>query len=169
MQTIMIFSKVSFELIFPICINQLLAVGLQIEFKSLQLVAATPPLAFTLLFKHYLKQRFSNDFEYYLPRHEEITRAMLYSDQADMAERKLETRYDHPVLDANLFTPLVHAKDMPVLHRLLKGKNKEMNLARETETISVSTKSMREDDASGVHLTPVDEVTGIIQYLLRLS
>ena len=155
--------------IFPISINQLLAVGLQIEFKSLQLVAATPPLAFTLLFKHYLKRRFSNDFEYYLPRHEEIARAMVYSDQADMAERKLEIRYDQPALDANLFTPLVHAKDMPVLHRLLKGKRKEMDRARETETISVSTKSMRDDDTFGVHLTPVDEVTGIIQYHLHCS
>jgi hypothetical protein len=132
---------------------------LQNEFKSLQLVAAIPPLAFTLLFKLYLNQRFANDFQYYFPRHDEITRAIEYSEEADMAGRKLENRYDHPALNADLFTPLVHAKDMPVLHRLLKGKHREMDLTHETEQTSVSTKSMRFDD--GVNLIPVHEVSSI--------
>ena len=129
---------------------------MQVEFKSLQLVAATPPLAFTLLFKHYLNQRFANDFQYYLPRYEETTRAMEYSEEADMAGRKLEIRYDHPALNADLFTPLVHAKDMPSLHRLLKGKHKEMDLTREIEG---TTESMRIDD--GVHVIPVHDVSSI--------
>jgi hypothetical protein len=134
---------------------------LQIEFKSLQLVAAIPPLAFTLLFKHYLNQRFANDFQYYLPRHEEITRAMVYSEEVDMAGRKLEIRYDNPALNADLFTPLVHAKDMPLLHRFLKGKHKETKFTRGVEETPVSAKAMRVDHTlgSGINLIPIHEVS----------
>ena len=80
---------------------------------------------------------------------------MEYSEEADMAGRKLDIRYDHPALNADLFTPLVHAKDMPPLHRLLKGKHKEMNLTREIER---TTESMRID---GVHVIPVHDVSSI--------
>jgi len=85
-----------------------------------------------------------------------------------MAGRKLEIRYDHPALNTDLFTPLFLAKDMPALHRLLKGKHKEMVLARDIGVTSVSTASMTVDDPLdfGVHLIPVQEVSG--QYLLHL-
>jgi hypothetical protein len=67
-------------------------------------VAAIPPFAFALLFKLYLNQRFANVIQYYLPRHEEDSRTVKYSEEADIAGHKLD-----------------HVKDMPVLHRLLKG------------------------------------------------
>lgn len=77
---------------------------------------------------------------------------MIYSDQADIAGRKLEIRYDHPALSADLFTPLVHAKDLPVLYRLLKVKHRGMDLSRE------AAKTIRVDNVLGVGLTPVQEV-----------
>jgi len=87
---------------------------------------------------------------------------MEHSEETDMAGRKLEIRYDHPALNTDLFTPLFHAKDMPSLHRLLKGKHKEMDLARDIEVTTV-------DDplGTGVQLIPIHEVSG--HYLLHLT
>src|SRR6266540_3499365 len=128
----------------------MLAIGLQLEFKSLQLLIAGPPPILTLLYKYYLNTRFANDFHYFLPQHDELTRAVVHSEEVDMVERKLEVRYGHPALQNELTTPMIHAKAMDYLQGL-KGKFRQADLSRDIEKRSVSTTANKIED---VPITP---------------
>ncbi|KAF8967961.1 hypothetical protein BDZ97DRAFT_1916530 [Flammula alnicola] len=135
-------------------------IGLQVQFKTLQFLATIPPLPFMLLFKHYINKKFANDFQYYIPRHEELSRSIVHSEDADIAGNKLEQRYAHPALQAELFTPMVHTRMLPVLRRIYKGK---ISGGEAFLTRGISKKSGKETDVKteevieGVALTPINE------------
>jgi len=135
----------------------MLAIGLQFEFKSLQLLTAVPPPILTLLYKHYLNTRFANDFQYFLPQHDELSRAVIHSEEADMVGRKLEVRYDNPALENELITPMIHAKTVDYLQRILKGKIRQADLAHDIEKRSASTAD-KIGDVLGVTITPIHDV-----------
>lgn len=136
----------------------MLAIGLQIEFKSLQLLAAVPPPILTLLYKHYLNTRFANDFQYFLPQHDELSRAIVHSEEADMVGRRLEIRYNYPGLENELITPMIHVKVMDYLQRILKGKVRQVDLSRDIEKRSASTTADKIGDVLGVTITPIHDV-----------
>lgn len=136
------------------------AIGLQDQFKSLQLIASLPPLLFLLLFKYYLNRRFANDFQYYLPRHEDLSRAIVHTEESDVGDNKLEQRYCHPALKAELYTPMIHSRALPLLRRLYKGKSNEEErvLTRGISKKSESVRINNEKAVEGVVFSLVPEV-----------
>ncbi|KAF8161274.1 hypothetical protein B0H34DRAFT_840346 [Crassisporium funariophilum] len=141
----------------------ILTIGFQIHFKSVQCLAAIPPFLATLLFKIYLKRRFTQDFQYFLPRYEELSRAIVHSEDPDTAGNKLETRYRHPMLNVEVYTPMVHAQDMPLLRRIYKRKNgQHEDLTRGIGTDHRKGKIMEkngkdEDVMEGIEFNPISE------------
>ncbi|KAH9485088.1 hypothetical protein JR316_0001995 [Psilocybe cubensis] len=109
---------------FKTIIENLDTIGLQNQFKSLQLVASIPPLVILLLFKFYLNRKFANNFQYHLPEHQEFSRAVARSQQSSTSYN-LEDRYCHPALKAVLFTPMIHSHALPILRRHYEGKGNE--------------------------------------------
>lgn len=48
--------------------------------------------------------------------------AKVHSERADARGNRLEKRFGHPALHADLFTPMLHAKMMPLLSQVYRGK-----------------------------------------------
>ncbi|GLB37747.1 putative cytosolic domain of 10TM putative phosphate transporter [Lyophyllum shimeji] len=99
-----------------------LTVGLQYKFRSLQWLCTIPPLVIIIIFKIFLHFKFDKEFRYYIPSEEELRHAKVHSERADHRGHRLENRFGHPALHEKLFTPLVHAKMMPLLAEVYKGK-----------------------------------------------
>lgn len=141
------------------------AIGLQDQFRSLQLIASIPPLVFLLLFKCYLNRRFANNFQYYLPEHQELSRAIIHSQESDAGHNKLEQRYCHPALKAKLLTPMIHSRALPLVRRLYKGKGNEEEKIL-TRGIGKKSQSVNNDEAvEGVAFTLAPEVRFLVSNL----
>lgn len=102
--------------------NMRLAIGLQHSFKSLTWIATLPPILFVLLFKIYLDRTFGKEFRYYIVNEQDLRDVKLHSERADNKGNKLEKRFGHPALHAELFTPMLHAKMMPLLRQVYHGR-----------------------------------------------
>ena len=61
-------------------------------------------------------------FQYFSPNEEELRQAQVHSERADHKGHKLEKRFGHPALHTDLFTPMLHAKMMPLLSQVYSGK-----------------------------------------------
>ncbi|KIJ65940.1 hypothetical protein HYDPIDRAFT_87248 [Hydnomerulius pinastri MD-312] len=99
-----------------------LTIGLQYGFKSFMWVTTVPPILFILIFKIWLDKTFHNKFQHYIPTESELREAKVHSSRADASGNRLEKRFGHPALHAELFTPMLHAKMMPLLADVYKGK-----------------------------------------------
>jgi hypothetical protein len=99
-----------------------LAIGLQYTFRSLQWLSTVPPILFVVAFKIYINRVFLPNFQFYMPTEEEIRLARVHSERADNRSNRLEKRFWHPALIAELFTPMLHAKMMPLLSQVYHGK-----------------------------------------------
>ncbi|KAL0570955.1 hypothetical protein V5O48_011012 [Marasmius crinis-equi] len=113
------------RLLFCVIIMQalmILTIGLQYGFKSLQWIATIPPIFIVAIFKIYINRAFVSKFRYYVPNEEELRLAKVHSERADHKGNRLEKRFGHPALHAELFTPMLHAKMMPLLSQVYKGK-----------------------------------------------
>ncbi|KAJ3514492.1 hypothetical protein NLJ89_g2352 [Agrocybe chaxingu] len=141
-------------------VMMIFTIGLQDQFETLQFLAAIPPFPATLLFKYYITKRFADDFQYFTPRHEDLTRAIIHSEDSDQGGNKLEQRYTHPCLQTELFCPMVHAKALPLLRQMYKGKFKH---DQRILTRSVEQKFRKREDVDseevleGITFAPVDE------------
>ncbi|KAF4563229.1 hypothetical protein EYR40_007061 [Pleurotus pulmonarius] len=100
----------------------ILTIGLQYEFKSLQWLSSCPPILFLLAFKIYINRTFDRTFRYYHPTEDELRLAKVHSERADHKGNRLEKRFGHPALHTDLFTPMLHAKMMPLLGEVYNGK-----------------------------------------------
>jgi calcium permeable stress-gated cation channel len=98
------------------------AIGLQYQFRSLQWLATIPPVLFVLGFKVFCSVHFDRPFRYYFPTEEELRVAKVHSERADVKGHRLEKRFGHPALSAELFTPMLHARMMPLLSQVYRGK-----------------------------------------------
>ncbi|KIK67510.1 hypothetical protein GYMLUDRAFT_37654 [Collybiopsis luxurians FD-317 M1] len=99
-----------------------LTIGLQYGFKTLYWISTIPPIFIIAFFKVYLSRTFSNQFRYYTPTDDELRAAKVHSERADHKGNRLERRFGHPSLHAELFTPMLHAKMMPLLSQVYSGK-----------------------------------------------
>ncbi|CCM03927.1 uncharacterized protein FIBRA_06079 [Fibroporia radiculosa] len=99
-----------------------LTIGLQYTFKSLYWLSTIPPIIFVFVFKIYLNRKFLHAFRYYIPTEEELREASVHSQRADTVGNKLEKRFGHPALNAELFTPMVHANMTHLLQEVFQGK-----------------------------------------------
>lgn len=121
MQALMVLSACS---IIPhrILLTQNLAIGLQYKFKSLQWLATVPPLVIVIFFKIFVNIKFDKDFKYHVPNEQDLKEAKIHSERADHKGHRLANRFGHPALHSKLFTPMLHAKMMPLLAEVYKGK-----------------------------------------------
>ncbi|KAH9944775.1 DUF221-domain-containing protein [Amylocystis lapponica] len=99
-----------------------LTIGLQYGFKSLFWLTTIPPIIFVFIFKIYLNRKFQAAFQYYIPSDEELRLAHVHSKRSDNVGNKLEKRFGHPALHAELFTPMVHAHMTHLLSEVFTGK-----------------------------------------------
>lgn len=100
----------------------LIAIGLQYSFQTLQWLSTIPPILIVIAFKVYITRKFDNQFRYYIPSEDEIRLAQVHSERADSRQNRLEKRFGHPSLHTELFTPMLHAKMMPLLSQVYQGK-----------------------------------------------
>ncbi|KAG1760603.1 hypothetical protein EDD22DRAFT_1043847 [Suillus occidentalis] len=99
-----------------------LTIGLQYGFKSFMWLTTVPPILFIVMFKFQLDRTFYQNFLYYKPSETELREAKVHSSRSDVSGRGLEKRFGHPALHADLFTPMLHARMMPLLGDVYKGK-----------------------------------------------
>ncbi|KAL4071291.1 hypothetical protein V8B97DRAFT_2044343 [Scleroderma yunnanense] len=99
-----------------------LTIGLQYGFKSFFWLSTVPPILFVIAFKVWLDKTFYYKFLFYTPTEDELRQAKVHSSRADATGHRLERRFGHPALHADLFTPMLHAKMMPLLRDVYKGK-----------------------------------------------
>lgn len=99
-----------------------LTIGLQYGFKSFFWLSTVPPILFVIAFKVWIDKTFYRQFLYHIPTQDELREAKVHSSRADTRDHRLETRFGHPALRADLFTPMLHAKMMPLLRDVYKGK-----------------------------------------------
>lgn len=102
-----------------------IAIGLQYRFHSLQWLSTVPPLIIVIVFKMFIKIKFARQFDFYIPTQEELQNTHVHSKAADARGHRLEHRFGHPALHQELFTPMLHAKTMPLLAEVYKGKIRE--------------------------------------------
>jgi hypothetical protein len=99
-----------------------LTIGLQLGFKTFYWVATLPPIVLVLVFKAFIDRRFLNSFKYHIPSQDEIAQAKVHSQRSDANRNRLEKRFGHPALNAELFTPMVHANMAHLLPQVYSGK-----------------------------------------------
>ncbi|KAJ7782689.1 hypothetical protein B0H16DRAFT_464722 [Mycena metata] len=113
------------RLLFTVVLMQLvltLTIGLQYGWKSFTWVATLPPILIIAGFKIYIDRVFATAFTYYIPSAAELDAAKIHSERADARANKLEKRFGHPALHADLFTPMLHASMMGLLGQVYQGK-----------------------------------------------
>jgi calcium permeable stress-gated cation channel len=96
--------------------------GLQYGWKSFAWIAGIPPFIIVILFKVYINRVFARPFRYYVPTEHELRNAQVHSQRGDIKGNRLEKRFGHPALHAELFTPMLHANMMPLLAQVYSGR-----------------------------------------------
>lgn len=102
--------------------NAFVATGLAMGWESYYWAACIPPLFAVLICKVWWDRIFHPRFTYYIPRDKEMAEAIVHSQSADNQGNRLEKRFGHPALHADLFTPMLHAKMMPLLAQVYHGR-----------------------------------------------
>jgi len=99
-----------------------------------------------------------HQFRYYVPSDQELARATVYSERVDNKSNKLERRFGHPALQADLFTPMLHKKMMPLLAEVYHGR-----LANDTAKLEEygGQKMQAQVAPGGVKIAAIDEVYDI--------
>ncbi|KAF4620776.1 hypothetical protein D9613_000857 [Agrocybe pediades] len=100
----------------------LLTIGLRYEFSSFIWTSLLPPIIMVICFKLYINRTYVPYFHYFMPTEEEINIAKVHSERADAKANRLEKRFGHPALHAELFTPMLHKEMMPLLSQVYQGK-----------------------------------------------
>jgi len=65
---------------------------------------------------------FARPFRYYVPTEAELRNAQVHSQRGDVKRHRLEKRFGHPALHAELFTPMLHANMTPLLAQVYSGR-----------------------------------------------
>ncbi|KAK7676754.1 hypothetical protein QCA50_020277 [Cerrena zonata] len=99
-----------------------LTILLQLGFDSLNWIATLPPIVILVIFKLYINRAFIPDFTFYIPTQDELRMAQVHSGRADNIGNRLEKRFAHPSMHAELFTPMVHANMSALLPQVYSGK-----------------------------------------------
>ena len=105
-----------------LCVYLSLAIGLQFGFRTLLWLSAVPPIFIIFAFKLYINRTYLPAFRYFTPTEEEIRVARVYSERGDAQSHRLEKRFGHPALHAELFTPMLHKNMMPLLTEVYHGR-----------------------------------------------
>ncbi|KAM6502532.1 protein of unknown function DUF221 domain containing protein [Amanita muscaria] len=112
------------RLLFSVLLMQalmILTIGLQYKFSSLQWLSTVPPILIVFAYKIYINRVYLPASRYFVPSEEELRVAHVHSALADARSHRLEKRFNHPALNAELFTPMLHAKMMHLLSQVYSG------------------------------------------------
>jgi calcium permeable stress-gated cation channel len=106
--------------------------------------------------KVWWSRTFMTRFRYYLPSDQEIAQATIYSERNDNKANRLERRFGHPALQADLFTPMLHKKMMPLLSEVYHGR-----LANDSAKMEEygGLKIQAQIAPGGIKIAAVDEVS----------
>ncbi|KAG9000852.1 hypothetical protein FRB94_005130 [Tulasnella sp. JGI-2019a] len=96
-----------------------LTIGLKMTWRSWYWVSCLPPALIVVIFKIAVLRRYEQQFRFWIPTSREIAEAKMHNDNKS---GKLERRFGHPALHADLFTPMLHAKMMPSLSKVYEGR-----------------------------------------------
>ncbi|KAH8828425.1 DUF221-domain-containing protein [Flagelloscypha sp. PMI_526] len=115
------------RLLFSVVLMQLIMVltiglGFGRNFKTFEWISTLPPILIVAIFKMYINRKFLPSFQHYIPSQQELQSAKIHSGQTDNTKNRLEKRFGHPALHSELFTPMLHAKMMPLLGQVYSGK-----------------------------------------------
>ncbi|KDQ20055.1 hypothetical protein BOTBODRAFT_41304 [Botryobasidium botryosum FD-172 SS1] len=100
----------------------LLTIGLAFQWDHWLWIAMVPSVIIVIAFKIWMNQTFDSQFRYYIPNEAEIAKSKVHSEAMDRQGGRLSKRFGHPALHVELFTPMVHAKMMPLLPEVYKGR-----------------------------------------------
>ncbi|CAG7850689.1 Uncharacterized protein C354.08c [Serendipita indica DSM 11827] len=99
-----------------------LTIGLAHGWRSFYWVSCLPPIIFVVICKIWWQRTFMEQFRYYIPSDQELASTVVHSERADNKGNRLEKRFGHPALHADLFTPMLHKKMMPLLAEVYHGR-----------------------------------------------
>jgi len=100
----------------------ILTIGLVHGWKRYLWIAAVPPIFIVIIFKIWLDRQFALSFRFHVPDEHEIATSQIHINHGDKRGGKLEKRFGHPALHADLFTPMVHAKMVHLLPQVYHGR-----------------------------------------------
>ena len=75
-----------------------------------------------IVFKAYLRRTFGSQVRYFIPTESDVATSKVHSERADNQGNRLANRFGHPALHADLFTPMLHARMMPLLPEVYRGR-----------------------------------------------
>lgn len=75
-----------------------------------------------MVFKVAVLRRYEQQFRFWVPSPAEIAKSKQHLERADNKGSRLEKRFGHPALHSDLFTPMLHAKMMPLLSQVYHGR-----------------------------------------------
>ncbi|ELU41982.1 DUF221 domain-containing protein [Rhizoctonia solani AG-1 IA] len=96
------------------------SIGLQRGWRSYVWVSTVPPTVLTLLFKLWMRMTFDKQFRHFVPEQDEIARSRVHKQDAKTG--RLESRFGHPSLHMELFTPMVHSNMTRLLEQVYQGR-----------------------------------------------
>lgn len=140
-----------------------MTIGLAHRWRSFYWVSCLPPLLAVAVCKIWWSRTFMKNFRFYVPSDQEIAQAVVHSQSADNKGNRLERRFGHPALQADLFTPMLHKKMMPLLAEVYHGR-----LGNESTTLEDGHKYQAQIAPGGLKIAGVDQVRISIQ-LMRSS
>ncbi len=137
--------------------------GLQLKFSSFQWIASVPPILIVIGYKIYINRFYSPAFNFFNPSDEELRVAEVYSQRADHKGNRLEKRFGHPALHAELFTPMLHKNMMPLLSEVYQG-----NIGKEKARLDEYGGQQMEAQVvpGGIKIAAIDQVSCNAAYTL---
>ncbi|KAJ1306005.1 hypothetical protein OPQ81_010720 [Rhizoctonia solani] len=97
-----------------------LTIGLQRGWSSYVWTSTLPPTVMTVLFKLWMRMTLDKQFRHYVPEQDEIARSRIH--KQDAKNGRLESRFGHPSLHTELFTPMVHSNMTHLLEQVYQGR-----------------------------------------------
>ncbi|QRV84128.1 hypothetical protein RhiJN_12144 [Ceratobasidium sp. AG-Ba] len=97
-----------------------LTIGLQRGWRSYIWVSTIPPTVMVLIFKIWMRATFDKQFRHFVPGEDEIARSRVH--KQDASGGRLASRFGHPSLHTELFTPMVHSNMTHLLAEVYQGR-----------------------------------------------
>lgn len=97
-----------------------LTIGLQRGWTSYVWTSTLPPIVITLAFKLWMRFTFDKQFRHFVPSEDEIARSRVH--KQDASGGRLASRFGHPSLHTELFTPMVHSNMTSLLEQVYQGR-----------------------------------------------
>ncbi|CAE6359927.1 unnamed protein product [Rhizoctonia solani] len=97
-----------------------LTIGLQRGWTSYVWTSTLPPTVLTILFKIWMRMTLDKQFRHFVPEQDEIARTQVH--RQDAKKGRLESRFGHPSLHTELFTPMVHSNMTHLLEQVYQGR-----------------------------------------------